>query len=359
MFRFTWNGKQKDMGLGRAQDVPLARAREKASEARAALANGLNPIEQRQAQRQIPLFGKLADELIASMRPSWRNEKHAEQWEMTLTKYAAPIRDMPVDKISTEDVLKILRPMWAETPETANRLRSRIERVLDAAKAQGFRQLENPARWRGHLSTILPARKSLSRGHHKAMPFCDVPDFLALVRQSKSISNLALEFTILTAARSGETRFAAWREFDLDNALWTIPADRMKGGREHRVPLVEQAIEILRAAKQLVPSETASFVFPGAEQDTPLSEMALAMALRRLDDGGATVHGFRSSFRDWAGELTQYPREVAEAALSHIVGDQTERAYRRGDALEKRRGLMDAWAQFCDGNSAKVVRLAG
>lgn len=358
VFRFTWAGTQKDMGLGSARDVPLARAREKASQARALLADGRHPLELKQSRQAIPTFGQLADDLIVSMRPSWKNAKHAAQWETTLSTYAAPLRALSVDRISTEDVLKVLRPLWQSKPETANRLRGRIERVFDAARAQGYRSLENPARWRGHLDTIFPRRTKLSRVHHNAMPYEAIKAFLARLQSSPSTSNLALEFTILTAARSGETRLMTWREIDFEQRTWTIPAHRMKEAREHRVPLVDRAIAILHTITPSADVRGDIFVFPGGKAGAPLSEMALTMALRRLGDDGNTVHGFRSTFRDWAWECTSFPRELAEAALSHAVGDATERAYRRGDALEKRRELMKAWEEFCDGTRGSVVRLA-
>lgn len=356
VLRFIWRGVQRDMGLGAQRDVPLAQARERAAAARAMLIAGLNPLEQRERHRETPTFGRVADDLIASMRPSWKNEKHGDQWVMTLKVYAAPIRDTAIDKVTTEDILKILRPIWSTTPETANRLRGRIERVFDAAKAQDFRSGENPARWRGHLSTLLPARSKLGRGHHKAMPFEAVPECLDALHASLSMSNLALEFAILTASRSGEARLARRSEINEANKLWIIPAERMKEGRSHRVPLCNRALQICEIAKELAPD--SPLVFKGSQWDAPLSVMALAMALRRVDATSCTVHGFRSSFRDWVGELTNFPREIAEAALSHAVGDETERAYRRGDALEKRRALMDAWADYCNTRRSKVVRLA-
>jgi integrase len=357
VFRFAWCGIQRDMGLGALRDISLAKARERAADARSILADGLNPLEQRRKQRETPTFGEVADELIASMRLSWKSAKHADQWEMTLRVYAAPIRNIAVDAVSTEDILKILRPIWSTIPETASRLRGRIERVFDAAKAQDFRNGENPARWRGHLSAILPARNKLTRRHHKAMAFEAVPACLASLRDTPCMSNLALEFTILTAARTGETRFALLSEIDIQRKLWTIPAARMKEGRPHRVPLCDRAIDLIAAAHELSPN--GSLLFPGAKQDEPLPKTAFEMALHRVDKTKCTVHGFRSSFRDWVGELTHFPREIAEAALSHAFGDETERAYRRGDALEKRRALMDAWAKYCSAETTNVVRLAG
>jgi integrase len=340
---FMWKvaGKRREMGLGSLRDVPLAKARERAAEARQKLAEGLNPIAARDKPK-VMTFGEAADALIESMSSSWRNEKHCAQWKMTLTVYCAPLRSKPVTEIGTEDVLKVLQPLWTTKPETASRLRGRIERVFDFARAQGHGPGENPARWRGHLEAVLPKRAKLTRGHHKAMPFDEVPEFMVALREREGIAARALEFAILTAARSGEVFGASWDEFDLEARVWTVPAARMKAGRAHRVPLSARAVEILREMEQRRLSE---LVFPGTKPGRPLSVMALEMVLRRMKVD-VTVHGFRSAFRDWAGERTHFPREVAEAALAHLVGDAVERAYRRGDALEKRRKLMDAWASF-------------
>jgi integrase len=263
---------------------------------------------------------------------------------MTLTKYAAPLRDKPLDAIQTDDVLSVLTPLWQTKNETASRLRGRIERVLDAARAKGLRSGENPARWRGHLDHLLPKRQKLSRGHHAALPYADVPELVADLRNREGAAALALEFLILTAARSGEVLGAKWNEIDRDAKVWTVPAERMKAGREHRVPLTQRALQILATVEQV---RTGDYVFPGQRHGRPLSVMSMEMLLRRMKVD-VTVHGFRSSFRDWAGECTSFPREIAEAALAHTVGDETERAYRRGDALEKRRKLMAAWASFCE-----------
>jgi integrase len=288
------------------------------------------------------------------MSSSWRNAKHRSQWTMTLTVYCGPLRSKPVAEVGIEDVLTVLQPLWTAKPETASRLRGRIERVLDFARARGQRSGENPARWRGHLDALLPKRAKLTRGHHKAMPFDDVPAFMSSLRERDGVAPLALEFAILTAARSGEVLGARWDEINLDAGLWTVPAARMKGSRAHRVPLSERAVEILRQMEQARISE---FVFPGLKHNRPLSGMALEMVLRRMKVD-VTVHGFRSAFRDWAGERTTFPREIAEAALAHLVGDAVERAYRRGDALEKRRRLMDAWARFCEPKeSADVITI--
>jgi integrase len=338
---FMWkvSGKRREMGLGSLQNVPLAKARQRAADARQKLADGLDPLATRDRPK-VMTFGEAADALIDSMSASWRNEKHRAQWKMTLTVYCEPLRAKPVSEVSTDDVLKVLKPLWTTKAETASRLRGRIERVLDFARARGQRSGENPARWRGHLDAILPRRAKLTRGHHRALPFQAVPEFMAQLRQRQGVAPRALEFAVLTAARSGEVLGARWDEFDLETKVWTVPARRMKAGREHRVPLPSWAVEILKAMQKDGMSE---YVFAGTKQGRPLSVMALEMVLRRMKVD-ATVHGFRSAFRDWVGERTSFPRELAEAALAHLVGDPVERAYRRGDALEKRRELMEVWA---------------
>lgn len=350
IFLFRWEGRLKEMGLGgikARKDKPavsLADAREKAAKARELVHAGRNPIFEGIAIKSIPTFGKAADDFVSSMSGKWRNAKHRAQWAMTLTHYAEPIREMKVDRIDTEAVLRVLKPVWQAKPETASRIRGRIERVLDAARAKGERQGENPARWRGHLDHLLPARQRLTRGHHAAMPYADVPAFLANLRDREAVAALALEFLILTAARSGEVLGATWAEIDLDAKVWTVPAARMKAGREHRVALSARTVAILEAVNPLADGD---YVFPGQGKGKPLSGMALAMLMRRMG-ADYTVHGFRSAFRDWAGEASNFPREVAELALAHRAGDATEQAYRRGDALEKRRKLMDAWGRFCE-----------
>jgi integrase len=343
VFLFRWHSKPTEIGLGSARDVTLARARELASQARAKLAEGINPKDARRPA-QGATFGECADRLIEAMRPSWRNLKHAAQWEMTLRLYAAPLRPLPVDRITTEDVLSVLKPLWKEKPETATRLRGRIERVLDAAKAQGLRAGDNPARWRGHLDQLLAKRQRLTRGHHAAMPYVELPAFISDLRTRQATAALALEFAILTAARSGEVLGARWKEFDLDRAVWTIPAVRMKAGREHRVPLSKCALKIINT---MVALRNSDFVFNGQKPGKPLSTMALEMVLRRMEFMGVTVHGFRSAFRDWAAECTNFPNEVCEAALAHVIRNKAEAAYRRGDLLDKRRELMEVWGAYC------------
>lgn len=349
-FRFRFDGKDREMGLGgywaRGGEpaVTLALARDRVARARELIRAGRNPLVEGLGERRIPTFGEAADRLVEALGPQWRNPKHRAQWTMTLREYAAPIREMRVDRVDTEAVLDVLKDVWKSKPETASRLRGRIERVLDAAKAKGERQGENPARWRGHLDHLLPARQKLTRGHHAAMPYGDLPIFIRELRAREAVAALGLEFLILTAARSGEVLGATWAEIDLAAKVWTVPAARMKAGREHRVPLSARAVAILEAVKPLGDGE---HIFPGQRTKRPLSGMAFEMLLRRMKVG-FTVHGFRSAFRDWCGEASTFPRELAEAALAHTVGDATERAYRRGDALEKRRKLMDAWAAFCE-----------
>jgi integrase len=352
VFLFRWHGKPTEIGLGSARDVTLARSRELAFQARAKLAEGINPKDARRPA-QGATFGECADRLIEAMRPSWRNRKHAAQWEMTLRVYAGPLRSLPVDRITTEDVLSVLKPLWKEKPETATRLRGRIERVLDAAKAHGLRAGDNPARWRGHLDQLLARRQPLTRGHHAAIPYAEAPQFISNLRTRQGTAPLALEFAILTAARSGEVLGARWDEFDRDRAVWTIPAMRMKAGREHRVPLSKGALKIISTMDAV---RNSDFVFSGQKPGKPLSTMALEMVLRRMEIAALTVHGFRSTFRDWAAECTNFSNEVCEAALAHVVRNKAEAAYRRGDLLDKRRELMEAWAAYCTAPAgAKVV----
>ncbi len=356
-FMFSFAGKQREAGFGPAAAVTLAEAREKAARYRSMLAKGIDPLDAKKADQEAAAarktFGQCADELIKSKRREWRSEVHAAQWRTTIDDYCGPILDKPVDTIDTAAVLSVLQPIWARIPETASRLRGRIEAVLDYAKANGLRSGENPAAWRGHLALILPRRQKLSRGHHAAMPYAEVPAFVGKLREAESIPALALEFLILTAARSGEVLGARWGEINMAAKIWTLEASRMKAGREHRVPLSARALAILDRMAEI---RTGDLVFAGQRRRRPLSKTALAA----LVPGAATVHGFRSSFRDWCGNETSFPREIAEQALAHASGDTTEQAYRRGDALEKRRGLMEAWANYCEPSSAgNVVALRG
>ena len=358
VFRDRRTGKLREMGLGSAADVTLAKARQKAALARATLADGFDPIATgRQVETVVPTFGEAAEAFVSSMERQWRNEKHRQQWRTTLQQYAKPIWKKAVDTIGVDDVLAVLKPLWTKRPETAARVRGRIERILNAAKAAGHRSGENPASWRGHLENLLPRRAKLTRGHHRAVPWRDMPDLIERLRARKGVAALAVEFAILTGARSGEVRGATWAEIDRERNLWIIPAHRMKAGREHRVPLVSRAVDIIEALGPLAADAAGKrdgLIFPSARRGKPLSDMTLSAVLRRMKVD-ATVHGFRSSFKDWATEATSFPNELSEAAIAHVTGDKTERAYRRGDALDRRRELMMAWAKFCEPTTASSV----
>ncbi|MDZ5448610.1 tyrosine-type recombinase/integrase [Labrys sp. ZIDIC5] len=365
VYRFTIDGKTQDLGLGGARDMGLARARELATDARRLVSEGKNPLDARVAAKQEAAakaitFGDAADDLIKSMAPGWKNAKHKAQWEMTLgNTYCKSIRAMDVAKIRTEHVLAVLKPIWQAKAETASRIRGRIERVLNSAKAAGFIRSpwENPARWSGHLDHILPKRAKLTRGHHEAMPYDQLPAFIKALHTREGNAALGLELTILTAARTGEIINARLSEFDIEKAIWIIPAERMKAKREHRVPLSPRAVEIVETLRL----QKSEWLLPGSQPTKAISNMAMAMLLTRMDQD-VTVHGFRSAFKDWAAECTPFPNEVSEAALAHIVGDKVEAAYRRGDLFEKRRKLMEAWATFCStppaGNVVPMHRAA-
>lgn len=353
VLRFTIAGKRRDMGLGGFPEVPLAGAREKAREARAKADQGIDPILHRQeaksALRASAAAAKTFDECVSAYvdakSAEWRNPKHRQQWSNTLEQYASPvIGKLLVRDVMLAHVLKILEPIWTTKTETASRLRGRIESVLNWATVRGYRSGENPARWRGHLDKLLPKpSKVVKVEHHAALDVNAVPGFMSALREQKGLGARALEFTILTAARSGEVRGATWDEIDLDNAVWTIPAERMKAGREHRVPLSPAAIKLLHALPRI---EGATLLFPSTK-NTPLSDMTLTGVLRRMGVE-AVPHGFRSTFRDWAAERTNFPRDVVEMALAHTIGDKVEAAYRRGDLFAKRVQLMSAWSKFCD-----------
>lgn len=342
--------KRREMGLGSAEVVKLAQARQAAEEARATLKSGIDPIAARRAALAPAAdhtFSGVASDLLDELEKGWRSPKQRPQWEASLKQHAPALWTADVSAIDTEAVLSALRPIWTKSPETATRIRARIERVLDAAKARGLRDGENPARWRGHLDNLL-SRTRRKKGHHAAMPYGDVPDFLKTLATRDSISAEALRFLIFTAARSGEVRGATWEEVQGD--LWVIPAERMKAEREHRVPLSPGAVAVLESVSPVL---RQGLIFPGAKG--PLSDMALAMVMRKLDVTDATPHGFRSAFKDWAMDCTNFPDEVSEEALAHVVGSAVRRAYRRGEAIEKRRALMDAWSAFCLGQRGSVV----
>lgn len=355
IFRFMRNGRSHWMGLGPYPDVSLAEARDAAQEQRRLLRANVDPLATKRQQAvsakleasRLTTFRQAASDYIEQHRPGWKNDKHVAQWEATLLGEGAAtsaINDLPVGAIDTALVLKVLRPIWNETPETARRVRGRIESVLDAAKAAHLREGENPARWKGHLSHLLTRHsKRVEVVHHAAIPFAEMPAFMAGLRANQAISARALEFLILCSARTSEVTGAALVEIDYKAKLWTIPAARMKAGREHVVPLSDRAVEILSD----VPREVGEpFLFPGSRKGKPLSNMAMLELLRGMRPG-FTVHGFRSSFRDWAGDRSNFPREVIEAALAHGIQDQAEAAYRRSTAIEKRRLLMAAWARYC------------
>jgi integrase len=366
-FIFRWEGKLKEMGLGSLTAVSLAQARRAASEARALLANNVNPIEARWAEERRKLaagrtFGEAAAQFHESHKGAWKSQKVEKQWLPSLERYCGPIWSKNVETITTEDVLAVLKPIWTSKAETARRTRGRIEAILDAARARGLidRDRANPAAWKGHLDKLLPKPTRLQRGHHAALPYARMAEFMASLRAREAMAALCLEFLALTAVRSGEAMNARWSEIDLDAALWVIPRERMKRNREHRVPLSDRCVAILRKLEPLK-TDPDGFVFPGTKAGRPLSVMALEMLLRRMKlDGVTTVHGLRSTFREWCGDCTTFPREIAEEALAHQVGSAVERAYRRGDAIEKRRQLMQAWADYCAGaNNVVALMVAG
>lgn len=346
-------GKRRDMGLGSYPAVPLALAREKAREARGAIEQGTDPIAERAAARSVLAaqrgaqitFEKAARQFITAKSPEWKNVKHGQQWTNTLETYAFPtVGELQVCDITLTHILKILEPIWATKTETATRLRGRLEQVLDWATVRGYRHGDNPARWRGHLDKLLAKPEKVTKvEHHPALLIDAMGGFTRDLRQRHGITARALEVLVLTAARSGEIRGATWTEIDLDAATWTIPAERMKAGKEHRVPLSGRVLEILRALPRLAGND---LVFP-APRGGVLSDMSLTAVTRRMQVE-AVPHGFRSTFRDWAAERTNYPRDVAEMALAHTIGDKVEAAYRRGDLFDKRRRMMEEWAKFCD-----------
>lgn len=363
LFRFMIRGKAREMGLGSVEAVRLAEARDLARDMRGLVARGIDPIAHRQRVRdevrETATFRDVAGLYIAAHEASWRNAKHRAQWRSTLEHFVYPkIGSAPIGSVGAGQVLAVLEPIWREVPETAARVRGRIEAVLDYATARGWRFGDNPARWRGHLANLLPPRRKVRAvEHHAALSWREMGAFMVALRAQPGQAARALDFTILTAARTGEVIGARWGEIDLAEAVWTVPGERMKAGREHRVPLSPQAVALLRAMKP-ERHEAGAPIFQ-ARPHQALSSMALTMVLRRMQRTDLTVHGFRSSFRDWAAEATSYPREVAEAALAHTLKDKTEAAYRRGDLFEKRRRLMDEWAAWCDRppNAAVVTSL--
>jgi integrase len=359
VLRYTVNGRRRDKGLGGYPDVTLAQAKELGRAARAKLRQGVDPVDDGRVARgnmvatQVAAltFSQAATKYIDTHADTWRNAKHIQQWRNTIETYANPvIGQMLVQDVGLPQVLLVLEPIWRTKTETASRVRGRIESVLDWATTRGYRSESNPARWKGFLDNLLPAPGKIAKtDHHRALPYAELPKFMPLLASQSGIAARALEFTILTGCRSGEVRSAVWSEFDLENAMWSIPADRMKAGKEHRVPLSSAALAIVKAQKV---TSFCDYVFPSSRtaKDSesagrPLSDMALTAVLRRMK-AAAVPHGFRSTFRDWCAENTDYPREVAEMALAHTIGDKVEAAYRRGDLFEKRRQLMQDWSDY-------------
>jgi integrase len=357
IFRFMLNGRAREMGLGGAGErkIELAEAREKAAEARRLVRDGTDPIEARDSAkkrlaldqaRSVP-FRDCATAYIAAHRAGWKNAKHAQQWQNTIETYCGPVfGDQPVQAVDTTLVCKVLEPMWTKKPETATRLRARIERVLDWAKVRGYRNGDNPARWRGHLDALLPNLKKADLvKHHPAIHYTVAGAFLAKVRKQEGLAARALEFTALTALRTSDVIKARWGEIDMDAAVWSIPGPRMKKKREHRVPLSPPAMRILKQMREL---RTSDYVFPGRTDAKHMSDGAMRMLLQRMGMKGiATTHGFRSTFKDWAADTTHHPIEVSSMALAHRISDKVEEAYRRGDLFKKRVAMMNAWASYC------------
>jgi integrase len=355
IYRFMLDGRPREMGLGPVNVISLAEARKRAGEYRRMRLDGIDPIEARKArhgQRKLEAargmsFDACAAAYLDAHRDSWRNAKHRDQWRNTLNSYASPVFGfLPVQTIDVALVMKALELIWKTKPETASRVRGRIEAVLDWATAREYRKGENPARWRGHLDKLLPARAKIQRvEHHPALPYDEIADFSTALRDQEGIAARALDFFILSAARTGEIIGAQWNEFDLKDNIWVVPRARMKAGREHRVPLSAAAMRILKQMNEIRESD---FVFPGGKKGKPLSNMAMLAVLKRMGRDDLTAHGFRSTFRDWAAERTNFPREVVEMALAHAIENKVEAAYRRGDLFQKRRQVMEAWTRFCE-----------
>jgi integrase len=370
LFRYTLHGKAREMGLGPFPDVSLADARQHAQTQRALLRAGVDPLARRQeekaaaaaeAQKTTLTFKQVAERFHAAHQASWRNEKHRGQWLTQMEAYVFPVfGGLPVERVSTGEVLKALEPIWHEKSQTAVVQRGRIEAVLDYAKAREWRTGENPARWRGHLAKLLPPRSRITKvEHHAALPWAEVGGFMQGLRASPDLAARALELLILTAVRTNEAMGTEWTEIDMGGALWTIPAERMKGKKEHRVPLSKPALALLECLRET--GSAGRYVFPSPRGKKPLSTRACAVLLGRMKRTDLTVHGFRSTFRDWAAERSTFPREVAEAALAHALRNQVEAAYQRGDLLAKRAQLMEAWGRYCGqvAKAGEVVPIRG
>lgn len=353
-FMYRWKepgvkgpGRLREMGLGSYERVSLQKAREKAAEALELLGDGKDPLAVKHEVIIVPTFRELADAWIEERSKSVRSDKSVERWERAFSTYAVSLLERPVDKVGVDELLAVLKPIWSKKAHTAKLVRGYIEGVLDVAKVRGFRSGDNPARWKGHLEHLLAAQDKLQRGHQKAMPYALVPAFIGQLHAIDTIAAWALEFQILHGLRPGNVYGARWSEIDLEARIWTIPGDAMKAGREHKVPLGDRAVEILEKVAPLRQPDS-DIVFHGQTLGKPLSNMVFIMLLRRLKID-VTAHGFRSSFRDWAGDETEYPRDLVEMQMAHTVGDETERAYRRKSGLERRRKLMAEWERFCLG----------
>ncbi|WP_425992911.1 tyrosine-type recombinase/integrase [Afipia sp. DC4300-2b1] len=344
VFLYRSAGRIREKGLGSAAAVSLKDARLKADEVRKQLSAGLDPINEGRKSQGVMTFAQCAKAYIASHEAGWSNPKHADQWRNTLKTYAEPvIGKVPVNKVDVSHIMNILDPIWRTKTETASRVRGRIESILDWAAVKKYRSSENPARLKGHLDHLLPRRQKVAKvQHHPALPYKDIPAFMADLRTREGTGALALEFTILTAARTNETLGAKWDEIDLESKVWTVPADRMKARVLQAQPLSDRSIEILKSL-----STDTEYVFPGNGDNNPMSSMSLLAVLKRMNHSDITTHGFRSTFRDWAAETTEFPNEVVEMALAHTVKNKAEAAYRRGNMLDRRRVLMDAWSDYC------------
>jgi integrase len=365
LFRYSRFGKDTWVGLGPCPDVSLKAARKLASAEREKLRAGIDPLTDKRARRSaarlgeanMKTFADCAEAYIKSHSAAWTNPKHVNQWRVTLENVAGPVfGHLPVAEVDTAMVMRCLEPIWRTKTETANRLRGRIESVLNWAKVQGYRQGDNPARWRGHLQELLPAPSKIAKVvHHPALPYAEIGALMADIRQQNGNAVRALEFTILTAARTIEVVGAVWPEFDMETKTWTVPAERMKAKRQHRMPLSPASMTVLESM------ERAKYVFPGGKPGKTLSNSGMIAVLKRMGRTDITVHGFRSTFRDWCAETTAYPSDVVEMALAHSISNRTEAAYRRGDLFEKRRKLMNEWARYCgkDQRSGKVIPLKG
>jgi integrase len=369
IFRYMLNSKAREMGLGSYTDVTLYAARKLAEEARGLKGRGIDPIEAREAKRVAQRvedarsisFRECAQGFIAAHQGKWKNAKHVKQWNATLEAHVMPVLgDIPVSAVDKALVIKVLEPIWSKIPETAARVRGRMEAILDWAEVRDYRTGANPAAWKGRLDKVFPARSSIQKTkHHPALPYAELPEFFESLSEEQGTAAQALQFTILTVSRTGEVIGSKWPEVEMNGSVWTVPGARMKGGRDHRVPLPPPAMKVLRHQHKMTGG--VGYIFPGQKSKKPLSNMAMLMLLERMGRDDLTVHGFRSTFRDYIEEQTAFPGSVAEAALAHAVGDATEAAYRRGDLFDKRKQLMNAWARYCltPAQSGKVVSIKG